>query len=109
MDELGGDSPHHFIQIHYAVNICGADLASLSREEVEDHALHLFFGSNFLDLYREAAYELFELYYPDEYTVWEKSTCDGLIFDPEAFLGSPSFFVDEVSLGDEVALLVAAR
>ena len=109
LDELGGDSPHHFIQIHYAVNIGGADLASLSSEDIEDQVFHLFFGSNFLDLYREAAYELFELYYPDEYSVWEKSICDGLIFDTDRFLGSPSFFVEELRLGDEVALLVAAR
>lgn len=109
LGELGGDSPHHFIQIHYAVNICGAELASLSSEDIEDQCIHLFFGSNFLDLYREAAYELFQLYYPDEYSVWEKSTCDGLIFDTDRFLGSPSFFVEEMRLGDQTALLVAPR
>jgi hypothetical protein len=109
LNELGGDDTHHFMQIHYAVNICGADLAALTRDDVEDHALQVFFGSNFLDVRRSAAFELFELYYPQEYAVWEKSTCDGLIFDTDRFLDSPSFFTEEVRLGDQVALLVAAQ
>jgi hypothetical protein len=109
LQELGGDSTDCFLQIHYAVNVCGAELGSLSRDEVEDNFLQVFYGSSFLDVRRAAAYELFELYYPDEYAVWEKSTCDGLIFDHDRFLDSPSFFVEEVRLADQVALLVAAR
>ena len=37
------------------------------------------------------------------------STCDGLIFDTDRFLDSPAFWVEEVNLGDEVALLVASQ
>jgi hypothetical protein len=59
-------------------------------------------------LRRQAAHELFELYYPEEYAVWEKSVCDGLIFDIDRFLGSPSFSVEE-AVGDEKALIVAPQ
>ncbi len=107
LQELGGDSTDYFLQIYYAVNVCGADIGSLSREDVEDNCLQVFYGSNFIDARHAAAYELFELYYPEEYAVWEKSTCDGLSFDPDRFLDSPGFFVEEIRLADQVAILVA--
>ena len=107
--ELGGDSRYNFLQIHHAVNICGDALEFLSADSVQDHCLHVFFGTNFLDVRREAAYELFELYHPEEYRVWGSSLCDGLIFDTDRFLDSPVFSVEEVKLGDEVALLVAPQ
>ncbi len=108
LGELGGDCAVNFLRIHHAVNIRGADLAGLSGQGIEDQCLQVFLGSNFTDLRREVAYELFELYYPEEYRIWEKSTCDGLLFDTDRFLDSPVFSVEEVNLGDEVALLVAS-
>ena len=107
--ELGGDSVENFLRVHYAVNICGTDLATLTREAVEDNSLEIFLGSNFTDLRREAAYQLFELFYPEEYQAWEKTTCDGLIFDTDRFLDSPAFSVEEITLADKVALLVAPQ
>lgn len=107
--ELGGNAIEHFLKIHYAVNIRGANLATLTRADVEDTGLDIFLGSNFTDLRRATAYQLFELYYPEEYRVWEKSTCDGLHFDTDRFLDSPALWVEEVKLGDQVALLVAAQ
>lgn len=107
--ELGGDTRDNFLQVHYAVNICGAALQTLTASEVQDQCLHVFYGTSFLDVRREAGYELFELYYPEAYAAWEKSLCDGLIFDVDRFLDSPSLWVEEVELGDEVAMLVAAR
>ncbi len=107
--ELGGDTRYNYLQIHYAVNTCGDPLSTLTSELVQDHVLYVFSGSSFLDLRRDAAHELFELYYPEEARVWEHSTCDGLIFDTDHFLDSPAFSVEEVNLGDEVVLLVAAR
>ena len=107
--ELGGDSRLNFLQIHFAVNVCGDALELLSADAVQDLGLQVFSGTSFLDVRRDAAYELFELYYPEAYQAWEKSLCDGLIFDVDRFLGSPSLWVEEVKLDDEVALLVAAR
>jgi len=109
LHKLGGDSTENFLRIHYAVNVCGNDLATLTREEVEDNYVDIYQGTNFTDLRREAAYQLFELFYPDEYRAWEKSTCDGLIFDTDRFLDSPAFAVEEVELGGQVALLVASQ
>jgi hypothetical protein len=48
-----------------------------------------------------------ELRAQEAYQAWEKSLCDGLIFDVNRFLDSPSFSVEEVQLGDERVLLVA--
>lgn len=107
--ELGSDSRYNFLLIHFALNLCGDALSKLSAESVQNHCVQVFTGTNFLDVRRDAAHELFELYYPDEYRVWEKSLCDGLIFDHDLFLESPCFCIEEVNLGDEVALLVAPQ
>ena len=109
LTELGDDSAENYLRIHSMVNITGAKLSELSREAIEDQFLHIFFGDSFLDLRREAAYELFELYYPEEYQVWEKSTCDGLIFDTDRFIDSPSFSSEEVNLGEKKALLISPQ
>jgi len=106
LQELGDDSAAAFLKIHYAVNVAGADLATLTPDGIEDMNLHLFFGSNFTDLRKEAAYELFELFWPEAYEVWNSSLCDGLIFDTDRLLDSPILWVEEVSLGEQVALIV---
>jgi hypothetical protein len=109
LNELRGDSAANYLRVHHAVNIRGARLDTLTRETVEDLPLDIFVGTNFSDVRRAAAYELFELYYPEEYRVWEKSLCDGLTFDPDHFLASPVFRVEEVDLGEQVAVLVASH
>jgi hypothetical protein len=109
LGELGDDSIQAVLKIHFAVNIQGRDLAELSGAEVENDAPQIFIGTSFLDVRREAAFELFELYYPDEYRVWEQSHCDGLIFDTDRFLDSPAFSVDEIALADQIALLIAPQ
>jgi hypothetical protein len=107
--ELGDDSDGNFLRIHHAVNCGGYALAALTVEQIEDQPLHVFEGPSFLDLRRQAAFELFELYFPDEYRVWEKSLCDGLIFDEDRFLDSPSWHVEEIELGDTKALIVVSN
>ena len=109
LQELGDDSTCNFLRIHYAVSCCGEDLADLTRDEIEDLPLQVWEGTSFLDLRKEAAFELFELYYPEEYRIWEQSHCDGLIFDPDQFLDPPGFSVEEVTLGDRKALIVATQ
>jgi hypothetical protein len=107
--ELGDDSIENVLRIHHTLNVCGSDLYTITKEAVEDQNIHLFLGSSFIDLRKEAAYELFELYFPEAYAVWEKCHCDGLIFDEDRFLDSPTFSVDEVSLGDHRALIIAPQ
>jgi hypothetical protein len=109
LEELGDDSRENLLLIHQAININGYSLESLSASSIEDTFTQIFCGTSFIDVRREAAYELFELYYPEEYKVWEKSLCDGLIFDTDHFLDSPCFSVEEIKLGDEVFLLVTPQ
>lgn len=108
LQELGDDSILNFLMIGHAVNMLGFELTKLDGEQVEDLPLHVFTGTSFLDLRRQAAFELFELYYPEEYRVWEKSLCGGLIFDEDRFLDSPIWTVEEVQLGDKKALVVSS-
>lgn len=105
--ELGSDSLERFLQIYHAFRIVGDSLEQLTAWSVQEHILHIFTGTNFIDLRKEAAYDLFEMYHPEEYRVWEKSHCDGLIFDTDRFLDSPVFFTEEITLGNIKALIVA--
>lgn len=89
LQNLGGDSSENQLRVPYAPNITGADLCGLEAGEVEDHSLHLFLRTNFKELRQEAAYELFELYHPDDFRVWDESTCDGLIFDMGRYTWTP--------------------
>ena len=107
LQEMNGDPIDNFLKIHYAVAIRGARLDELTAAEIEDTFVHVFMGVSFGDVRRAAAYELFELYYPEEFLVWEKTTCDGLHFDTDRFLASPAFWVEEVQLGETVALLIS--
>lgn len=108
LEELGDEATETYLSVYFALSILGEDLGKLSAEGVRDRAPSCFLGGNFTDVRREAAYELFELYYPDLYGAWESTPCDGLIFDTDRFLDSPSWSVTEVDLGGQVALLVAA-
>ena len=107
LEELGGDILENFLKIRHMLSVSSKDLCGLTGVEVEDQNVHVFIGPNFWDLRREAAYELFELYYPEAYVVWEKSQCDGLVFDTDRFLDSPGWSVDEVGFANAVALIVA--
>ncbi|MBI5386435.1 MAG: hypothetical protein HZA90_17325 [Verrucomicrobia bacterium] len=109
LQELGDDSTDNYLRIHYAVSCCGENLADLTRDKLEDLPLQVWEGTSFWDLRKEAAYELFELYYPEAYQAWEKSHCDGLIFDEDRFLDSPGFAVEEIELGDRKALVVVTQ
>jgi hypothetical protein len=110
LQELGDDSTLNFLRIHHAVNIHGTYLNQLTGEQVENQNIHVFMGTSFLDLRREAAYELFELYYPEAYAMWEATPCDGLIFDTDVFLDSPSWSVQEVEFSDgQKALVMEAQ
>jgi hypothetical protein len=109
LDALGGDSDENFLKIFWALERCGNDLCDLDPTAIEDEAPYIFVGSSFIDIRKDAAYELFESYYPNEYKAWEESHCDGLIFDVDRFLDSPAWDVEEVNLADKAVLLVKAQ
>ena len=109
LDHLGGDSEDSYLRIYHALSLYGDQVAALTTDQIDDDSPHIFTGPNFTNLRRDAAYDLFELYYPEAYAVWEKSCCDGLIFDTDRFLDSPSFAVEEVDMGDLKALIVTPQ
>ena len=109
LDELGGDQDEALLKIHFLVNVQGGDLKEVTATEVEDCGVQLFSGTSFIDVRREAAYELFELYWPELYSMWEKTPLDGLRFSPDEFLDSPSWTVEEVDLGARKWLLVTSQ
>jgi hypothetical protein len=109
LGELRGDSVENFLKIHYVVNTQGTSFEDLTRDDIEDLFLDLFLGTSFIDLRKEAAYQLFEANYPEEYRIWEKSHCDGLVFDVDHFLDSPCWSVEEIKLGDQKALIVVPQ
>ncbi len=106
LTELGGDSIENSLRIHYAVNICQAALATLSAQAMQDHRVHVFRGTEFSHMRVAAAYKLFESCFPEGYGFYDNGAADWLVFNPEAFLDSTGFYVEEVALGEEKALLV---
>ena len=106
LGELGGDILENFLKLRHTLGVSTTDLCALTGAEVEDQNVHVFVGPYLRDLRREAAYELFELYYPEAHAAWEKSRCDGLVFDTDRFLDSPGWSVDEVRFANSVALIV---
>ena len=85
----------------------GYSVRQIESQDIDDCPESYFIQDmSFIDLRRTAAHELFELYYPEEFRIWEKSTCDGLIFDAERFLDSPAFSTAEYQIGEERILVV---
>lgn len=109
LEELGDDSLENSIRIYHAMSVSCGLLSQLKVESVEDQMVHIFVGTSFLDLRRDAAFELFELYYPETYAAWERTPCDGLIFDRDIFLDSPSFSTEELCIPGAKILLVAPQ
>ena len=107
--ELGNDSFINYVRIHHEMNTQGTYLKDLTGEQVDCQDIHIFEGTSFMDLRKNAAYELFELFYPEAYKMWEACQCDGLIFDTDRFLDSPVWSVEEIQNGDVKALIVAPQ
>lgn len=105
--ELGDDSGETYLKIYYCIECLGYSLKDVTPDMVQDADCMVFSGDSFIESRREAAYEIFETYYPEEYAVWEKSLCDGLFFDEDRFLDSPVFSVTEVRVGDQAILLIS--
>lgn len=107
--ETGADGDCDFVKIYYALHVSGNRLEDLSARSLDDLNLHTFYGSNFTDVRKDAAYELFELYYPETYVAWQESLCDGLIFDVDRFLDSPAFSTVELKLEGRAVLIVTTE
>jgi hypothetical protein len=107
LDAAPWDATETCLRVHFAVRVQGAALEDLTAPHLEDQHLAVFFGGNFHDVRRDAAFELFETYYPELFRLWDACPMNGLRFDWDDFLDSPVWTVEEVTLGDRVAVLVA--
>ena len=106
LDDVGDDSEMTFLRIHHAVHVMGTLWSDLTGEQVEDQFLHIYTGTSFYDLRREAAFELFEMRWPEVYRIWERTYVDGLVFDPDQFLDSPIWSVEEIELTNGTKALI---
>ena len=106
---LGGDSDENFLKIYSVESYSGTALPDLDAATIEDEPLQIFYGDHAYEVRKAAAYELFELYYPELYKMYDECNCDGLKFDIEAFLSMPCFCVEEVKFGNRAVLLVSSR
>ncbi len=102
LDELDGNE-------HELVKACalldrGSDLEEITRQAIDDSCLYVFGPGYFIDMEKEAAYELFELFWPEAYKMWEENNVPGISFDVEDFLKHFSTF--ELKLPDGGGYLV---
>jgi len=109
LQELGDESDTAFLKIAHALAQSGKDISTVGSGEIEDLSIHIYEGTSFIDLRKEAAWDLFELYYPDDYRTVEKSQCDGVIFDVDRFLDSPCWCVEEFDMGNYKAIAVSPQ
>ncbi len=85
-DELDG-RPEELAKAIY-MRDCGTPLEDITREAIDDSCLYVFGPGWFHDLIKQAAFELFELFWPAAYECWEKNSVPGLRFDPGDFVES---------------------
>lgn len=106
VEEVGGDEETVLLRIQFACTVLGEDLRELTVDALDDQQPSIFFGRNRWDVRKEAAYELFETFWPQQYKAWEQDSLGILRFDWEDFIDSPMWVTLEVSLGEREALLV---
>lgn len=85
----------------------GYRISDITEDLLDERSFHHFEADNFLDARKEAAYQLFELYWPEAYKAWETGAHpDGLYFDADRFLDSPQCSTTEIKLGERRIVLV---
>jgi hypothetical protein len=108
LKKLGDDSILNFLRLHFVVNVLGMALNQVNAETLADPIAMTLHGSSLFDLRKEAAYELFETYFPALHKAWDDCPMDGLRFDTDDFLDSPMWNVEEVELCDGSKGLIVA-
>lgn len=80
------DNEHEIAKAYYLKSCHGSELKDIDRQAIDNACLYVFGPGWRCDLEKEAAYELFEMFWPEAYKQWEANTVPGLQFDAEAFL-----------------------
>jgi hypothetical protein len=106
LDASDGDDEETLLRLYFLVNVQEVDWEAITASTLEDMNVHLFRGSCFLDARKAAAFELFELYWPELYAVWEKTPMDGLRFETSDFRDSTLWQTEEIDLGRANVVLV---
>jgi hypothetical protein len=103
-EELDG-CPQELVKAVY-LRERGSALSNITRQAVDDSCLYVFGPGHFIDLEKEAAYDLFEAFWPDAYKQWEQNNVPGLDFDPEGFLSH--FATHELKLSEDGGYLIVS-
>ena len=106
LQELGGDSIRNFLHLHSAIDDFNVDLATATARDIEHPDRHLFIGDDFFDLRDEAADALLAYYWPEGHRAAQSSHTAGLFSDSGRVLQWMMCTVEEVDLGDQLALIV---
>ena len=106
---LDGDRTQDLLRIQFAIRVQGGDLAGLTVQELEDQQPMFFYGDTMTDARKEAAFELFETFWPDLFKAWNEDSAGILDFDWYTFVDSPLWTIHEVKLGDKAILMVASN
>ena len=108
LSDLSSDDDEEFVRIAHMLSM-GMALEGLTAESIQDECLYLFSDSSFYEARKEAAFELFEMFWPDAYKMWDESSVPGLDFDWERFLSGPEFSTSEYSLGETRYVVVTSN
>jgi len=107
LQNLDGDRTQDLLRIQFATQMQGYDFASLTIQELDDRPPMFFYGDTLTDARKEAAYELFETFWPDLFKAWNEDHAGILDFDWYSFVDSPLWTIHEVKVGDKAILMVA--
>lgn len=106
LEQLGGATDENYLRIYFMVTYYGYSVWKLDPATVEETTVHIFRGDSFRDMRNELADSLFFRYHSELYEAYNKHRYPWLIFDADAFLNWPGFFVEEITFGGSLALLV---
>ncbi len=106
LQDLGGDSIRNYLHLHSAIDDFNVDLATATARDIEHPDRHLFIGDDFFNLRDEAADALLAYYWPEGHSAAQTSRTAGLFSDSGRVLQWMMCTVEEVDLGDQLALIV---
>ena len=109
LQDLGGDSPANFLNIHHASHATGQPLHLLQVEQI--HALDCSFysGSDVDALRQQAEGEVLARFGSAARRTWDREMADAGPFETGSILESPDLWVADLMLGTASALLVALK
>ena len=109
LNNLDGDRTEDLLRIQFAIHAQGYDFSGLTVQELDDRRPMFFYGDTMSDARKEAAFELFETFWPDLYKAWNEDHAGILDFDWYSFVDSPLWTIHEVKLGNKAILMVASN